>query len=103
VNQQDQELQLNLAFARCFRGADGEAVLDWLKYISINTVLGPDHSDAALRHREGQRSMVAMIHERVEAGRRNVSGRPSKSQSESRPKPGQPGSGRQPASGPAGE
>lgn len=49
------------AFARCFVGPDGQRVLATLKAMTLERALGPDASDAALRHLEGQRLLVATI------------------------------------------
>ena len=49
------------SFARCFSGPDGARVLGVLRAMTVERVLGPDASDAALRHLEGQRALVATI------------------------------------------
>lgn len=49
------------AFARCFAGPDGERVLNTLRAMTLGRALGPDAPDAALRHLEGQRQLVAVI------------------------------------------
>mgnify|MGYP000950549487 CR=1 FL=1 len=49
------------AFARCFAGPDGARVLASLKAMTLERALGPDAPDAALRHLEGQRQLVATI------------------------------------------
>jgi len=49
------------AFARCFAGPDGLRVLDTLRAMTLGRTLGPDAPDAALRHLEGQRHLVAVI------------------------------------------
>lgn len=53
--------ELALAFARCFRGADGALVLGHLRQMILDRRLGPRASDAELRFLEGQRSVVAYI------------------------------------------
>ncbi len=63
------ERELALAFARCFRGAEGTRVLDHLRARTVNRVLGPDAPDTYLRHLEGQRQMVAAIVALVDRGR----------------------------------
>lgn len=57
------------AFARCFRGADGERVLAYLRRLTIERRTVPDASEAELRHLEGQRHLVAMIALLVDRGR----------------------------------
>lgn len=49
------------SFARCFAGTDGARVLAVLRAMTVGRTLGPDASDAALRHLEGQRALVATI------------------------------------------
>lgn len=49
------------AFARCLAGADGRRVLDHLRARTLQRALGPDAPEAALRHLEGQRALVAQI------------------------------------------
>ncbi|MGQ9370999.1 Bbp19 family protein [Azospirillum sp. ST 5-10] len=48
-------------FARCFAGADGARALAVLRAMTLERALGPDVPDAALRHLEGQRQLVATI------------------------------------------
>lgn len=49
------------SFARCFAGPDGVRVLAALRAMTLDRALGPDAPDAALRHLEGQRQLVATI------------------------------------------
>lgn len=49
------------SFARCFAGPDGVRVLAVLRAMTLDRALGPDAPDAALRHLEGQRQLVATI------------------------------------------
>ncbi|MCS6877479.1 MAG: hypothetical protein NZP72_04175 [Geminicoccaceae bacterium] len=60
--------RLALAFARCFRGADGALVLDHLRRCFLDRRLPPTASDAELRHVEGQRSVVAHILHLIQRG-----------------------------------
>lgn len=48
-------------FARCFSGADGQAVLDHLQGITLRRVLTPSATDHELRHLEGQRHLVTYV------------------------------------------
>lgn len=57
----ESQLETEKCFARCFADADGRRVLDHLRAMTTERVLGPDSSDAALRHLEGQRHLVATI------------------------------------------
>ncbi|KJS38864.1 MAG: hypothetical protein VR70_09105 [Rhodospirillaceae bacterium BRH_c57] len=49
------------SYARVFAGGDGRRVLDHLRGQTVNRALGPGASDAALRHLEGQRALIASI------------------------------------------
>ena len=57
------------SFARCFAGPDGARVLDVLRAMTIERTLGPEVPEAALRHLEGQRQLVATILALVARGR----------------------------------
>ncbi len=56
-------------FARCFAGPDGARVLDVLRAMTVERTLGPEAPEAALRHLEGQRQLVATILALVARGR----------------------------------
>jgi hypothetical protein len=56
------------AFARCFRGSDGDRVLAHLRRITIERRPAPDCSEAELRHLEGQRHLAAYILQLVARG-----------------------------------
>ncbi len=58
---EDSDDRLARAFARCFRGPDGEIVLAHLRRCFLDRRVPPTASDAELRHVEGQRSVVAHI------------------------------------------
>ena len=60
---------LPAVFAGCFRGNDGDAVIRYLRAITLDRALGPAVSDTALRHTEGQRQLVAHILALIERGR----------------------------------
>lgn len=57
------------AFARCFAGPHGQQALGHLRAITADRFLGPEAPDAALRHLEGQRQLVAYIAALAERGR----------------------------------
>lgn len=57
------------AYARCFSSRDGETVLAHLEGLTRRRALGPAAQDAALRHLEGQRQLVALIAALAERGR----------------------------------
>lgn len=64
-----EDADLARAFARCFRGADGERVLAHLRGLTIERALGPGATDALLRHAEGQRQLVFHVLALIERGR----------------------------------
>ncbi|MCP5364901.1 MAG: hypothetical protein H6905_06715 [Hyphomicrobiales bacterium] len=57
------------AFARCFATSPGRLVLDHLRAITIERNLGPNTSEALLRHAEGQRQLVLHIMTLITKGR----------------------------------
>ncbi len=60
---------LAIAFARCFGTRDGEIVLAHLTDITQRRFCGPQTTDAALRHLEGQRHLVGAILALIDRGR----------------------------------
>lgn len=56
-------------FARCFATPDGAAALQHLGDITLRRALGPDASDAQLRHLEGQRQLVVYVQSLAARGR----------------------------------
>lgn len=67
-----EDRSLSIAFARCFRGADGERVLGHLNAMTMEQALGPGANDAVLRHLEGQRQLVAHIRSQIDRGRNGI-------------------------------
>ncbi|MBB4285113.1 hypothetical protein [Roseospira goensis] len=57
------------ACARLFSGGDGARLLDHLHALTRDRHLGPAASDAALRHLEGQRALVAHLDRLIATGR----------------------------------
>ena len=55
--------------ARVFRGEDGTLLLTHLRALTLDRHLGPEASDAALRHLEGQRALVAHLERLITEGR----------------------------------
>lgn len=62
------------SFARCFGTHDGERVLAHLRAMTRDRVLGPEASDAALRHIEGQRQLIAFVGSQIVRGRSGAAG-----------------------------
>ena len=48
-----------------FKTPNGKQVLQYLRSITIETVQGPNATDAELRHLEGQRSIVGLLSRRI--------------------------------------
>lgn len=63
------QMDLARAFARAFRGRDGEKVLGHLRAITLDRAMGPSATDALLRHVEGQRQLVTYVTALVDRGR----------------------------------
>lgn len=57
----DDETELVRACRTCFSTPAGQRVLDHLRAAFLDRRLGPNASDAELRHVEGQRSVVANL------------------------------------------
>lgn len=70
ANDNAQTDDLARAFARLFVGGDGETALAHLRAVTIERRAPPDMPEAALRHLEGQRSVVAAIESLIARGRR---------------------------------
>ena len=64
---QDEE-NLNTLFYKMFNTAGGSEILKHLKSLTLEAVAGPEISDTALRHLEGQRYIVGLIQRRVNKG-----------------------------------
>jgi len=60
---------LAVSFARCFAGAEGARALAHLRAMTVERSLGPDATEAALRHLEGQRQLVAYLAALIRRGR----------------------------------
>lgn len=56
-------------YARTFSTAAGAAVLNHLRKITIERILGPDATDAQLRGLEAQRALVHQIEMMTERGK----------------------------------
>lgn len=63
------DVEIARVFARTFAGSDGEKAMAYLRAITMERALGPQATDAMLRHLEGQRQFVAHILGLIERGR----------------------------------
>ena len=59
-------------YARTFSSASGRAVIEHLRKITIERVLGPHATDGELRTIEGARALVHQIETLIERGRANA-------------------------------
>lgn len=57
--------RISAACLECFTTPAGKLVLDYLKVELVNKVMPPESSDAALRYREGQRSVIGILEQRM--------------------------------------
>lgn len=58
------EEKINGAFRSVFGRKDGQLVMDYLRSITLNTVMPPSASDAELRMQEGMRRLFGIIEAR---------------------------------------
>lgn len=67
----EEEAELDVIFAQLFPETDplAQRVLKYLEGITRNRVLGPDTTDAQLRHMEGARWLYGIIDRRIARGR----------------------------------
>jgi len=61
------------AYVRAFKNEAGDKVMRHLQAITVDRVIGPDASDALLRHVEGQRQLVKYIANLAERGGDQIS------------------------------
>ena len=62
--------ELAREFVRAFISNSGDAVLAHLRRMTVDRVLPPDCSDAALRHHQGECSVVFHILRMIERGQK---------------------------------
>lgn len=55
-------------YAQTFNTGNGQRVLEHLRRMTIERVLGPDATDAELRALEGQRMLVHIIEQMIKRG-----------------------------------
>lgn len=61
-----------IAYARTFLTPSGQTVMEHLRKITIERVLGPNASESELRTVEGMRALVHQIENMVDRGRDNA-------------------------------
>lgn len=62
------EHELNECFAIVFKGAAGEKVLDYLKSVTTNRVIGPGEPENTYAYHEGARWLMGVISTRIKHG-----------------------------------
>lgn len=62
---QDKDREISLNVAEVFSTPTGNAVLKYLRSITIEMVNGPNVTTEELRHLEGQRYLVGLIESRI--------------------------------------
>lgn len=70
VRSVDAQKKLNEMAAAVFETPAGREYMNYLRSITVFAVCGPEITDAGLRHREGARSLVAVISQQIEAHHR---------------------------------
>jgi hypothetical protein len=68
VRSPEVESELNRDIAAAFATPPGRKLMDYLRSITLNRVLGPEATDAHLRHHEGMRTLVAILEVRTRLG-----------------------------------
>lgn len=63
--------QIAKNYARTFAGASGAMVLQHLRRITVERIMGPNASDAELRWAEAQRALVRQIESLIAQGKSN--------------------------------
>ena len=61
-------MKTEIQFARCFGTPAGQFVLNHLRSMTTQRVLGQNATDAELRYLEGQRSLVRAIENMIKRG-----------------------------------
>jgi|TARA_B100000949_G_scaffold18093_1_gene13961 hypothetical protein len=61
----EEENKLNELVASVFAGPNGQAVINYLRSISVDAVSGPNITNEHLRHLEGMRYIVAILSRRI--------------------------------------
>lgn len=64
----EEEDRVSINISALFSEPTGQAVLKYLRSVTIEMVGGPEISDATLRHLEGQRYIVGLIERHVQRG-----------------------------------
>ncbi len=60
-----EDIKISMDIQSLFKTPNGQSVLKYLRKLTIEYVNGPNISDSALRHHEGQRYLYAIIERRI--------------------------------------
>lgn len=66
----EEDEQISQNFESLFKTPTGKAVLSYLRSVTIEMIAGPNVSNEEIRHREGQRFLVAIIEKRIKHSQR---------------------------------
>lgn len=66
----EEDEQISQNFESLFKTPTGKAVLGYLRSVTIEMIAGSNATDEELRHREGQRFLVAIMEKRIQHGQR---------------------------------
>jgi hypothetical protein len=64
-----EEQALNSMFSTSMTTPTGNAIVSYLRSLTLEAVAGPEITDAHLRHLEGQRYIVGLIQRRINKGK----------------------------------
>ncbi|HXS31668.1 MAG TPA: hypothetical protein VN755_12595 [Steroidobacteraceae bacterium] len=64
VRSEQAEEKINQSCRQALNGPVGDAVMDYLRSITVNTVMPPDCSEGALRMQEGMRRLFGILEAR---------------------------------------
>ncbi len=65
-----EEDKISLNILHVFNEPTGKEVLKYLRSVTIEMVGGPEITDSALRHLEGQRHIIGLIERHIQRGHR---------------------------------
>ena len=68
IRSEKEEARINVLVASILGTTAGTELMDYLNSITTKRVYGPEVTDQALRHMEGQRFVVAVLAQRIVLG-----------------------------------
>lgn len=70
LRSEEEERRINVLVAGVLGTQAGKELMDYLRSITTNVAAGPEISDRALMHLEGQRYLVGLLSQRIQNGHR---------------------------------